>query len=655
MRRLPPPSSVARDLAIPYLWRHSLATLLMTMFAAAWMAPAPTVSAQTPTEGRVVLVSLDGLGAQTLADDPVAAELTRVRALAARGVQAAGVRPHVPSTTANTHAALWTGAWGDVNGITGNTMPIAPRREHTAFERALGFGSEYLRAEPIWLTAARQGVRAVVQQASQSYPFVAATVGEGLATPPLVLNGYQTRMISPPRVLRAQDVSRVACESGSMPPALACLEWTSGSLTFRGRFEVPTAGGSPHLHVTSPGASQGVDVYPAPVEQEMPRDRPLARHFSDGLLIDNPADPSPLMVYFRLFEVSPDGLEFVLYQAAIHDLALYDGGRDTRADVLQLLREAGGFLGNAAGYEWEREQSALGTPLARGGDGTSERRYLETVEIAVRQSIAHSNWLWRHLAPRLFVVYTSLPDEMDHRFLALSRTDHRYVALRRWGYQLIDRTAGALIDLTSANDSVVLVSDHGLAPVTHEVNVTLALQQAGLLAADGRGRIDEARTQVVPLRNCLIVNSTDWRGGIVPPADRTRVLRRAMDALRGLVDPSTGKRLITELVWRDGERRTLGFGGPNGMDACFGLREGYATGSSLATGALVTKRSLPKGDHNFLSSRPEMQGMLVAAGPRLPHNRRWSALRAIDVAPMVSDLLGIDPPAQAMGRSPIRK
>ena len=613
-------------------------------------------AAQPPARppGRVLLVSLDGLGAATLAGDPAARELTRLHALASIGVHAESLQPHTPSTTANTHAALWTGAWGDVNGITGNTMPVPPRDAHTVAERTVGFRSDHLRAEPIWLTAARQGVRAVVQQASQSYPFVPATVGEHLATPPIVLNGYQTRVLSPPRVLRTEDVTRVPCESAAAPPAPACIEWTSGPLTFRGRFQSDQPGGPvSRIEITSPQARHTVEARALPLEHEAPRGRPLARHFSHGLLVDAATDVQPVMVYFRLFEVSPDGLDFVLYQPAIHELALHDGSRDTRDDIVRLLREAGGFLGNAAWYQWERPNSPLGVPIAEGGDGTSERRYLETAEIGVRQSMAHSAWLWRTYTPDLFVVYTSFPDELDHRFFALAHTDSRYVPLRQWGYQLVDLTVGALVDLTAPGDHLVFASDHGLAPVTHDARVSVALERAGLLAYDPAGRIDVGRTHVVPMRNCLVVNGTDWKQGIVTSEARGAVLTRAVEALQTIVDPDTGRAVVTEIVSSQAEQRALGFGGPNGADVCFGLADGYAVDEASTRGDLVSRRRLPKGDHNFLGTRAEMQGMLVAAGPRLPRGATWPRLRAIDVAPLVSDLLGIGPPAQATGRSPL--
>jgi hypothetical protein len=631
--------------------RWLLASSLLALIGLSSASADHTGATARLASGRVFLVSLDGLGhlTQTL-DADVSEELRTLHALTARGVQAAGLVPHVPSTTANTHAAIWTGAWGDVNGITGNSMPPAPRHAHSAFDRIQGFGSEPLRAEPLWLTAARQGVRTVVQQASQSYPFIPATVGDRPDAPLVILHGYQTRLLSPARFLRQADVRTVACETNEAD-TIRCVAWKSGPATLTGRLvRHPQHGFA--MRITT-GTDAGAVIAPAaPAEDTSPRTRPLARHFSDGLLVNVPDTP-PVTLYFRLFEVAPDGSDFLLYHTPLHELALYDGGRDTRARVLRLLQEEGGFLGNGAGYEWEREQSALGLAAWRGGDGTSERRYLETLEVAMRQNIRHARWLVRTYQPDLFVGYTSLPDEMEHRWMGLAVHDQRYAAFRRWGYQLVDLTAAAFADLAGGEDHLLFVSDHGLAVVTHDVNINAALRDAGLLTADARGGVVPAATRAMYVRNCVMVHTDDWKDGVVPVADRRQVMDEVAAVLRRLRDPDTGQPVVTEIFMSDADRDRLGFGGPGGMDVCFDLPPGYAPTTGTAARAVVARRDMPVGYHGLVSTRPEMLGILLGAGPKLPAGRQWPAVRAIDVAPLVSDLLAIAPPTHATGTSPL--
>lgn len=635
--------------------RPALAVASLTLLASALAGTVLQPREVPRTEpGRVVLVSLDGLGHHTLAADPIADELRAVHAVRARGVQADGLVAHMPSTTANTHAAMWTGAWGDVNGITGNQMPPTPRGSHSLFDRVDGFRAEALRAEPLWAAAARQGVRTVVVHASQSYPFIPVTVGTDPTTPLVSLNGYQPRLIARGRFLRQADTATVPCPAWAAG-ALRCVQWKAGPIVLISAlqrhalhgFAMRTAASHPERAVLAPAA---------PAEESPPRHRPLGRHFSDALLLDDEPGVPPVTMYFRLFEATEDGGDFLLYHTPLHELALYDGARDTRADLLQLLREEGGFLGNGAGYEWEQAESPLGRAAWRGGDGTAERRYLETLEIAMRQTMRHARWIVGKHDPQLVIGYSSLPDEMEHRFMGLAASgDERYVALRRRVFELVDMAAATYASFARADDHLVLVSDHGLAAITHDVHINAVLREAGLLTADPRGAIVREKTQAAYVRNCVMLHTDDWKGGVVPVADRARVVAQVAEVLRAVRDPETGRAVITEIYSTERERAQLGVGGPDGMDICFDLQPGYAPTGGTAERTIVAQRTLPVGYHGLVPTRPEMLGLFVAAGPRLDAGTTWPTVRAIDVAPFVADLLGIQAPAQATGRSPLRR
>ena len=155
------------------------------------------------------------------------------------------------------------------------------------------------------------------------------------------------------------------------------------------------------------------------------------------------------MAYFRLFEASPDGRSLVLFQSVLHEFVLYTGHEATRAEAIAFLQDAGGFIGNGDDEPWEAE-GVGGVSLAQGGDGTRERRYLETLELGIRQTIRQAQYLWRTHTPRLMLAYVSMPDEMDHAWLGQARQDARYEPLRRWGYQLVDRAVETYVGFASA-------------------------------------------------------------------------------------------------------------------------------------------------------------------------------------------------------------
>jgi hypothetical protein len=52
--------------------------------------------------------------------------------------------------------------------------------------------------------------------------------------------------------------------------------------------------------------------------------------------------------------------------------------------------------------------------------------------------------------------------------------------------------------------------------------------------------------------------------------------------------------------------------------------------------------------------REDTRSIFIGAGPRLKIADHAPHLRAIDIAPLAADLLGIAPPAQSKGRSPLQ-
>jgi predicted AlkP superfamily phosphohydrolase/phosphomutase len=586
-----------------------------------------------PLSARVLLISLDGMGQQFLTEDPLSRELTSLHTFAKKGVQASGVRSHFPSTTAN---ALWTGTWGDVNGIGGNSIPKLPRGQHQITDRLIGYRSDGLEAEPIWVTAARHGIRAVGQQVTQAYPFTERSVGSAdLKVPPVVINGYQTRLLADHAALRRADMKEEACPA-SLPPsrrAPRCFTWTAGPIVLHGALLAPD-GAYTVFMIRADGGETPVQAALASTESDAPRKRELARYFSRGLFLPAVADAGPAVLYFRLFEAVPDGSDFLLYETPLHELGVYP-----EALRASLLRDAGGFIGNGPGRLLR--EGKLGA-----GAGVGERRYLEAIELLTSLSLSHTRWLLRHQEPELFAGYLPYPDETEHLWKGLSVLNPSYNEYRRWAYIVVNRYVEALLALRRSGDDMIFVSDHGMTPVHRQVHVNGALLQAGLLSLDSNGKIDPLRTQVIATQNCLLVNTMDWKDGSVSPQHVESVKEQAAQALLGIRDPETGKPVITEIYNSAADAQRFGFGGPGGPQLCYDYAPGYAGVDSTAV-PLVQNIKIPVGQHGFAPTRPDMQAIFIAGGPRFPHGRRWPEMRLIDIAPLVSKLLGIEAPAQS--------
>ena len=70
---------------------------------------------------------------------------------------------------------------------------------------------------------------------------------------------------------------------------------------------------------------------------------------------------------------------------------------------------------------------------------------------------------------------------------------------------------------------------------------------------------------------------------------------------------------------------------------------------SLAS-KLLAGRKVSWGVHGYAPDHPDMAAIFYAMGRGIPAGARIDRVRAIDIAPTVSRLLGIDPPRHSEGR-----
>lgn len=560
------------------------------------------VAAAAAPAQRVILVSFDGLGHEFLTTEPTASALPTFQKLRRQGVTAAGVQPHFPSTTANSHAALFTGAYGNVSNITANSLPRLPRAAHRFTDRAVGFRSDQLAAEPFWVAVARQGRRVVAHQATQAYPFNKVNTHKGA----VVVNGYQTRTYAGWQAVEMKEGETAAWEvSGYAFTAVLRKGWA----------EVGARGlGS---SVMAPAAQ--VKVKGEKAETGPPRGRALARRFSEGMYLNHAAGVRPVAIHFRLL---PRERGWLLILSPMQELAVSDGVQPNSAVVEKMLREEGGSFGNGA------------LALLRRGT-LSEAEYLETVELQIRQTVRHASWLDRRFRPDVLQSYLPFPDETDHEWVG------RGGKWRAWAYAAVDWAAAEFARMAGPKDHLLFVSDHGMARIERGVNVNQALREAGL---EGRA---------VHLYNSVLVNTTDWKEGVVAPEEKAAVVARVRAVLEGLTDPETDERVVTAFFTPEEHGKLYGIGGPAGADIYFDLAPGYRV-VDRSEGKVVVRFEQVSGSHGFDPLRRDMLAICVGRGPRFGRGTEWPRLRITQIAPLVTDLLGVWPPRHATERSPLR-
>jgi hypothetical protein len=618
-------------------------------------APSSRPAGPEPATPRAILVSFDAMNEERARRTVDPSAIPTLLAFFNEASCADGARPMWPSLTAASHAALWTGAYGDVNGVVANTMTPLPWSQFSLVETASGFDARQLRAEPIWIAAIRQGKRVVAHHVTQvGYPGRwrpeggrdtalarrdSTAIGDARA---FLINGYTGG--AEPRLLTGSrnPLHPAPAWTGVSAPGAREASWTIGRDSVFALF-----GAGPEVLVNRiRDAATAVRVRPAPPEQAPLEGRALARYFSEVLWFPEPGGRRS-GVYFRLWKVAPDRADYELYQS---------GRSVTWTNQPQVIAgyEAvvGGFVGNTA---WNLMRDA-GPPIERGGDGTAELKYLETAELETRQFMRGSEWTWKIRNPELQVDYFSLADDLDHSWYGLvagpapgvsEEAARKITAMRSRGWALVDRRLAALRALARESGALLVVSgDHGMRPIGRLFHVNSVLRNAGLLVADSAGRPDLSRTRAISNGYFVTVNRIGRKGGIVPPERVNRIVDSVIAALRQARGPD-GSAIVTE-IRRPAIPDPLGLGGPAGGDVYFGLAPGYYYSSAL-NDSISTGRS-PFANHGFPSTDPDMQTVLCAEGPGIG-GRRLPPARVIDAAPTVSAWLGIRPPADARGRS----
>jgi predicted AlkP superfamily pyrophosphatase or phosphodiesterase len=596
---------------------------------------------------RAILLSLDASAASVLDDAVARGVMPNLADLRRRGATARGSLTTIPSKTAPGHAALYTGAWSDGNGIAGNeiVMPGAAITETTS-----GYSSVPLLAEPIWAAAARQDLDVAVVSATQVHPlstYLSDRRFPGYYARHLTMfDGYQS-LEARDRVYGAADLRPQATEwLGPLPAhdgearamAIEDLGVRFDALLYDDPGD-PVHGLDTLLLTLDGEPGGGVTLKPAAVRAD-------ASAFG-GLAV--PLAGGEAAVYFRLFALAPDGSAVTLYRAAPHLV------RSNKPRLEQAALDAsGGFVGNGASGTYDRGQ--LGKPLWDGGDGTAERRYLETVALAVRQASRLNDFVIDRAGWELLLTYLPIPDEAVHLwygYLDASLPSHDPALAARLRpflddvLRLADGEIGHLVRRGGKDTIVAVGGDHGIMGVDRELRPNVLLRQAGLLAVDADGRVDLARTRAYySPGQYVLVNRTSRAGGIVPPAEEEAVRRSVGQALRAV---SNGSRppIVLDVLDPRTPGRVPSFGGPHGGDLYLSVAPGYNVSARLDGEAV--ERIRPRGEHLLDPERPSMHVAFAVAGAGVAAGADLGQIRQIDIAPTLCLLLGIEPPAQATG------
>jgi predicted AlkP superfamily pyrophosphatase or phosphodiesterase len=270
-------------------------------------------------------------------------------------------------------------------------------------------------------------------------------------------------------------------------------------------------------------------------------------------------------------------------------------------------------------------------------------RFAEFFGGSLRVAAARQDW-------DLILGYVPVIDEAGH---TLSLLDPRQAGfsperseafakgrLRAW--QAVDRELGRLLsEVDLGTTRVVVVSDHGMAPVHTQLDPNLLLLGKGYLAADGQGKILPGKSAVIAVSDGGVSHLYLGPRGGSEPAKREKLLAD----LRSLFDGWTvdGVHPLARVLTRK-EAAEVGLDHPNTGDLVLFAQEGYAF---QASGDVRERRAaVPTtvyGMHGYLNSNPNMHGVFMVMGQGvLPGTS--SAVSSTEVAGKVASWLGIEKP-----------
>ena len=352
-------------------------------------------------------------------------------------------------------------------------------------------------------------------------------------------------------------------------------------------------------------------------------------------------------------------------------------------------------------------------------DEVFKERYLEELSRMVRNRGAAARYLYRHYPVDFFMVVFTATDRVSHSYWRYRDPAHpEYNAQdgARYGgaidriYEEVDEEIGKFLAEVGDDTTVLVMSDHGMAPLYRVVHLNAWLEQQGFLqrkrgagqtlrrAVKRLGKVAWRLLPVMPhklltilppkLRAGLLgqVSFSDiyWPGtrafslgydgnifintqgerpqGIVAPgagvpgagakgADYERTCQALIAALHDLTDPETGEKLV-ERVYRRAEIY-CGAHLDEAPDLLVAWKDYQVRNVVSLFGdprMVVSRYDAEAALPNRHSSAHTLDGILIARGPHLRHGATLSGAEIVDLAPTILHLFGLPVPQEMDGR-----
>ena len=691
--------------------RTRVAVLLTTVALLTGIAAVPAVTAATSAQAlanKVVMYSSDGMRPDLMEQYVAAGAMPTYKALMAAGVR--GANGMVQAFPPNTGVGWYTMATGTYPGEHGSTNNTYHRVGEGNFNNRTSFSAPgTLQADTIASAAERAGKK-VAQidwvggvQANIAGPTVDFTnffSTRGVLAAPL----NATEQAGAGAFGISYQVASFAAASGwgNVPPADPAAPPMQSVLSVATTFSAqnPTRtydiyvydsivnGTAAYDHALLVRTGAAKDGSQAALDLGVGDFKEIKLRGTDGLIGARVGQTAGF--YTKLIALAPDLSSFKLYFTSVQRIiatcstaacnALPAGGAGENKLEKKLAEDFPTFI--AADFApLEARVIDEDTYVQQGRD--LEKAYADAV----------MEYILGTLQPNTDLAMVGYPvtDEFSHQFMALvtptdsvgdpnptyDDTDYNgipdgRVATRegyiRSAYHEADAKLGLARQLMGGNPTTFAGSDHGFAPQWFAINAPKVLTDAGLQtpeqpsncrAATGGGAVNQAKACWAGGTAQIYVNLAGRDpGGTVSAANYETVRNQIISAFQNLTDPANPGKKVIERVMKKEELRDV-----DGSDSLHPSRSGDIVVVAAppyqfdaATPGQRIALSNFFGQHGYLPNLVDlahninMHATFVLAGPGVKRNLTPVAgLRAIDVAPTLSYLLGVPGPQNARG------
>jgi predicted AlkP superfamily phosphohydrolase/phosphomutase len=585
------------------------------------VSPVPNKTV-TPTDttpkNNVFLICWDGGQAKMIYDLIDSGTLPNFAKVAAAGVRAEYAQSVDPSLSAAALNSIATGSYPSKTGIVSNSYHN-PTDSIYWYRR--GFDELLDQAEPVWVTASRTGLTTAAvffPGGSPAHPGQMAdyTVGYGIR------DAYSNQLTI--------TLKPVADNwQGEIP--------NSFNQPFEGDFTIREVA-HVYLYVTdsSNDNQMNYDTVVLADGRKIDPDSPRLKVGEWGQMLLNLTDSAG--ADFLIQEIRSDELpgSVKLYHSGVY--------HNTAAprQLLEALNKNFGYF--PSGHDYYALEHGWITP--------EQDIYL--VERAALWMAEVAAWINTRYNPDLLFTWQDIFDAAGHSFILKDPRQFNYTpenAERYAGYlaqiaELADRALALMLETIDFEKTTLMMgSDHGMAPIHSQVYVNTILEQAGLLTLDSRNYVVVDESKAVAFASGgsahIYINLDDHeKDGFVSKDKYPQIQEQIIDLFSGLNDPQNGEPVFQRVVPQD-ELGGLHLDHINAGDVFVQAFPGYHLNHWRGNDSIFETVDF-LGQHGYDSALTEMHAFFVAAGPGVRQKGVISPVRIVDYAPTIASLLGFE-------------